>query len=186
MGHSFGGQVIMQASFLGCYQIERLVRKLVIVDVAPKPLQFKGSQISKLLDRMIMLEAEGLRKRSDAANFMSEIEPNGAVVEFILSNGHVNPQTGLFQFKLPLKVLRDEVTSLQNSYNDVRKTRKILKETLFIKGERSEFIKLLDDRKLIATHFDSYKIRQIEGAGHWPHYDKPEVFTQAVSDFLRA
>ena len=55
--------------------------------------------------------------------------------------------------------------------------------TLFIKGMNSDYI-TAKDQATIRELFPNASAKLIEGAGHWPHAEKPVVFTKILKDFL--
>ena len=57
------------------------------------------------------------------------------------------------------------------------------KETLFVRGENSGYITLLDETS-IQKQFPKSQIKTILGAGHWLHAENPQQFHQIVVDFL--
>lgn len=182
MGHSLGGQVIMQAQFSGLCPPS--VKKLIVVDVAPRPIKFIDSDTYTLLQRMIELEALGLSSRSAAQKFMAEIEPNVSVVQFLLSNGTM--QEGKFKFNLPLSQLQDGMTKLQEKYGDPSLQMACKIPTLFVKGGKSDSIRDPEDHELIRRLFSNPRIQVLEKSGHWPHHDSPEEFCRIVSQFLQS
>lgn len=185
MGHSLGGQVIMQAGRRGLLPLDK-VDMQVIVDVAPKPVQFIGGHTAKLLDRMISLEEARLRTRQEASEFLAYIEPDNKVVQFLLSNGAVDKTTETFQFRLPLKELKTGMTRLQETYNETPQKQMITFPTLFIKGARSDYVMMPEDWVLIEKNFKNACMKELEGSGHWPHFDEPEAFTSLVTRFLQS
>ncbi len=58
-----------------------------------------------------------------------------------------------------------------------------MKPTLFIRGEKSNYINP-EDEPLIRELFPQSEIQTIAGAGHWIHADRPEDFLRLVSDLL--
>lgn len=183
IGHSLGGQVVMQSKFMGERVIDDLVKRMIVVDVAPKSIRFSGSQISRLLDRMILLEEKEVKSRAEAASFIREIEPKDSVVQFLLSNGSVSRLSGAFKFDIPLKALREGMYTLQNTYDDVVK-HPVSTETLFIRGGKSDFIQIPEDTDLIKHLFPNSQLRTMENVGHWPHHEDPETFIQLIDDHI--
>ena len=55
-------------------------------------------------------------------------------------------------------------------------------ETLFIKGENSNYINK-EDEFLIQKHFSNLRIETINGAGHWVHAENPDDFYSQVFKF---
>ena len=57
------------------------------------------------------------------------------------------------------------------------------KKTLFVRGENSGYITLLDETA-IQKQFPKSQIKTVSNAGHWLHAENPEQFHQIVVDFL--
>lgn len=55
--------------------------------------------------------------------------------------------------------------------------------TLFIKGMNSQYISA-EDQPQINALFPYAQAKLIEGAGHWPHAEKPNVFLKIIEKFL--
>ena len=56
-------------------------------------------------------------------------------------------------------------------------------ETLFMRGDRSEYI-TDDDIEGINAQFPNVRLVTIPDAGHWLHSDNPDAFFDAIKDFL--
>ena len=54
---------------------------------------------------------------------------------------------------------------------------------LFIKGAESDYLTEAD-RAPIAKLFSNPSLKTIDGAGHWPHSEKPDVIYKILVDFL--
>ena len=57
------------------------------------------------------------------------------------------------------------------------------KDTLFLRGDRSEYIGV-EDEAIILNHFPKAKIITISNAGHWLHAENPKDFFDAVMAFV--
>ena len=57
------------------------------------------------------------------------------------------------------------------------------KPTLFLRGEKSNYIKDADIHQ-IEKHFPKSSVVTIEGAGHWINAEKPQLFYETVTGFL--
>ena len=55
--------------------------------------------------------------------------------------------------------------------------------TIFIKGGGSGYINS-NDENLISKHFKNSRIREVIGAGHWVHAEKPDLFYKEVMAFI--
>ncbi len=58
------------------------------------------------------------------------------------------------------------------------------KQTLFLKGENSDYI-TQNEELIIDAHFPENKIVTIKNAGHWLHAENPEQFYTVVFNFLK-
>ena len=56
-------------------------------------------------------------------------------------------------------------------------------ETLFIKGEKSDYITNKDEED-IASRFSNYQLKTIANSGHWVHAEQPDAFFNCVMDFI--
>ena len=55
--------------------------------------------------------------------------------------------------------------------------------TLFIKGDRSEYINN-DDKALIRDHFNNVIFKTINNAGHWVHAEQTDLFYEEALAFI--
>ena len=60
---------------------------------------------------------------------------------------------------------------------------KYQKETLFLRGDKSEYISVQDET-LIKRQFPNAAIKTISNAGHWLHAENPEEFFHNVRVFI--
>ena len=58
------------------------------------------------------------------------------------------------------------------------------KKTLFLAGEKSEYI-TNGEIPLIKKHFPESSIQTIPNVGHWLHAESPDVFYELVMNFLK-
>jgi esterase len=57
------------------------------------------------------------------------------------------------------------------------------KPTLFLKGEKSEYI-ISSEQHIIDVHFRDNEVVEIANAGHWLHAENPKEFYNKVCEFL--
>jgi len=57
------------------------------------------------------------------------------------------------------------------------------RETLFLRGDRSEYI-LPDDFDTIKKHFPKAALETIPNSGHWLHAENPKAFFTTSLEFL--
>ena len=58
-----------------------------------------------------------------------------------------------------------------------------LGETLFLRGDRSEYI-LQNDFDSIKKHFPKASLETIPNSGHWLHAENPKAFFSSSLEFL--
>ena len=79
------------------------------------------------------------------------------------------------------------LTALHQNYgqllSDIEKSKPYLKEALFIKGGKSNYI-LESDWESILSFMPKARISTVEQAGHWVHAEAPEDLLNLVMEFL--
>lgn len=175
LGHSLGGKVAMaMAGNPACTGLE----KLCIVDIAPKAYPPHHQQI---LDALLNLDLEALTDRREADTKLREPIPEAGIRAFLLKSLYRSESTS-FRWRFDLdKLARDYPMICQAP--DLEDT--IQPPTLFIKGSKSDYLSAADE-PVIKDIFAQPSLKVIEGAGHWPHAEKPAQFTRICQDFLMA
>ncbi len=172
LGHSMGGKTAMQ--FAATYPEK--VDKLIVVDIAPKVYNPQHDEIFEALCSLD-LQTFSSRKEIDAA--LAQEIGSRAVRGFLLKNV-ARDDSGTFKWKMNLD-------AIYKNYNHINKgletNRTFEKPTLFIKGERSDYIQE-EDTAIIKELFPHATIVTIARAGHWVHAEAPTKFGRVVRDFL--
>lgn len=175
MGHSMGGKVAMQ---MALNDSNKRIDKLIIVDIAPRPYPPHHQDIFKAL-RSADLSQHKDRRSVDKA-LTNGIETAG-IRQFILKSLYRNDAGDL--------AWRFNLDALEHQYEDIAQepefTHPFDHPTLFIKGMNSQYI-TDQDRDPIRERFPKAEAKLIEGAGHWPHAEKPRAFLRLVEQFLSA
>ncbi len=171
LGHSMGGKIAMQMALNNPDDIHQLV----VVDIAPKYYAPHHQAIFKALNEVNFEEASD-RKAVDAA--MSDLVTDDGIRQFLLKSLHKKEGTLAWRFNVPVLESRYEAVAKAPSKQEAYE-----KPTLFIKGMNSNYI-TSEDQETILDHFPNAKAKIIEGAGHWPHAEKPVAFTRILKDFL--
>ena len=89
-------------------------------------------------------------------------------------------EKGQLGLRINLKVLKENVSEVGEAL-PVHAT--FQKDTLFLRGDRSEYIGESDET-IIHRHFPNSKIISISNAGHWLHAENPKEFYTAVMNFV--
>lgn len=172
MGHSMGGKTAM--SFAG--QFPEKVKKLIVVDIAPKEYQPGHEEIFKALRS---LPVEEIDQRQDAREHLNQYIEDEGVRLFLLKNLKRN-KNGNYEWRMNLKGIYQ---NYENILSALPESIHFDGPALFISGERSDYIQN-GDKELIRDHFPSAKIEVISDAGHWVHADRQDKLLEVVRSFL--
>ena len=174
LGHSMGGKTAMTAASL----FPHLVEKLIVVDIAPK---YYAPHHQTILEGLTAVNNADLSSRGEAEDVLSEYVKEDAVRLFLLKNLYWKSK-GKLALRMNLEVLKENIEALGEGLSDDYSYNK---PSLFIKGERSDYISS-EDEALIKRQFPAAEIISISGAGHWVHAEKKKEFYQAVMKFLNS
>ncbi len=172
VGHSLGGKVGMQMAL----SFPNLVTNLVVADIAPVKY---SSQHNPLLDGLQHLNEMSVISRSEADDVLSKYETDRAVRAFLLKN-LVRENSGQYRLRLNLAAI---IENYNVTLTAAPQGEPSLCPVLFLKGQNSAYIQN-KHYKEINRIFKRASVRVIDGAGHWVHTEKPELFNQLVSEFL--
>ncbi|WP_158838196.1 alpha/beta fold hydrolase [Polaribacter sp. L3A8] len=173
IGHSMGGKTAM----LFAVTYPNLVDKLIIVDISPRQYQPHHNAILAGLNS-IDFSVENSRSKVDKK--LATLIPELGVRQFLLKNVYWK-EKGQLAFRFNLESLTDnniEIGEALPSFTVFEK------DTLFLKGENSNYI-TQDEEAIIEAHFPNSKIVEIKKAGHWLHAENPKQFYNEVSTFLK-
>ncbi|MFK7746993.1 MAG: alpha/beta fold hydrolase [Kordia sp.] len=174
IGHSMGGKTAMLFSM----NYPELLDKLVIVDIGPK---FYPTHHEQILAGLAAINQETLTSRGDAEDRMKKYVSDFGTRQFLLKNLYwqENKTLGL---RINLEALVENVAEIGESLSSFSVYKK---ETLFLKGDKSEYI-LIGDEELIHQHFPSASIQEVSNAGHWLHAENPKEFFEKTLLFLNS
>jgi pimeloyl-ACP methyl ester carboxylesterase len=173
VGHSMGGKTAM----LFAVMYPDLVDKLIIVDMSPRYYQPHHNAILAGLNS-IDFSVQNTRTLVDKK--LSVLIPDLGVRQFLLKNVYWK-EKGQLAYRFNLESLTEnnpEVGEALPSFTVFEK------ETLFLKGSKSDYI-TENEEPIIEAHFPNSKIVEIKNAGHWLHAENPKQFYDEVSIFLR-
>jgi esterase len=173
IGHSMGGKVLMHL----CLTHAERVLAPVVVDIAPKAYK-PGHQ--DVFDALMAANLQTAQTRKEVEEAMIPYAPDFGIRQFLLKNLTRNPQ-GNFSWKMNLPVLYNQY---QEVIEPITAEHPFTDRVLFIKGETSDYIKPEDETGIVKL-FPLAVFKTLQGAGHWVHADKPDLFYDAVITFLR-
>jgi len=172
MGHSMGGKVSMWVDYL----FPNLLKKLIVVDIAPKAYLPGHTDVFNALNAV---DFNVIKTRKEAETVLKKHLTNEAVVQFLLKNIYWETSEKL-NWRFNLK-------SIQTHYEEVLKplpTYSSPTNTLFIRGEKSPYITNEDWKEIIKIYPNAHLVT-IPNAGHWVHAEQPVLFIDTILNFLR-
>ncbi|MFI5219804.1 MAG: alpha/beta fold hydrolase [Bacteroidia bacterium] len=173
IGHSMGGKTAMQLAL----DHPEKISNLIVVDIAPKKYPSHNSEIVKAL---LTVDFEKTKTRKEVEKILSEkINDYGSLQ--LLLKGLYWKENNQLDWRFNLKAIH---TNLEIMNEEVSGYDSFKKPTLFIRGEKSNYI-LDDDILLIKKYFPAAEIKTTPVAGHWVHADNPQWFLETVISFLK-
>ncbi len=173
LGHSMGGKTAM----LFAAKYPELVSKLIVADISPRfyPVHHDG-----ILNGLSALNFDVLKSRGEADKVLSGYVSDLGTRQFLLKNLYW-VEKGTLGLRMNLEVLKEEVAEVGEP---LPSQATFEKDTLFLRGDRSEYIGV-EDEAIILNHFPKAKIITISNAGHWLHAENPKDFFDAVMAFVK-
>jgi esterase len=171
LGHSMGGKTAMELAF----SFPQLVDRLIIVDIAPKEYEPHHEHIFEALFSLDLTKYSSRRQVEEA---LTPAIPNPSTRQFLLKNLR-RTDVGSYEWKMNLDVINQHYGELNRAVQGT-----FDKPTLFVRGERSDYI-VESDLRGIKLQFPSAIVETIAGAGHWVHADAPAEIGEKVAGFLR-
>jgi pimeloyl-ACP methyl ester carboxylesterase len=173
LGHSMGGKTAM----LFAIEYPELVSKLIVADISPRYYPVHHETILKGLSA---LDFSTIKSRGEADDILKQYVSDFGTRQFLLKNLYWETKERL--------ALRLNLEALKTNVNEVGEAlpmhSKFLKDTLFLRGDKSEYI-AIQDEALITSHFPKAEIINISNAGHWLHAENPTDFYNEVANFMK-
>ncbi|TVZ58615.1 pimeloyl-ACP methyl ester carboxylesterase [Flavobacteriaceae bacterium MAR_2010_105] len=173
LGHSMGGKTAM----LFAAKYPEFVSKLLVADIAPR---FYPIHHDAILNGLSALDFSKIESRGEADDILGRYVSDFGTRQFLLKNLYWK-EKGQLALRMNLEVLKEQVSEVGEalpshlSFN---------KETLFLRGDRSEYIALSDESQ-IKSQFPKAKLVTISNAGHWLHAENPSDFFDEVMAFIQ-
>ena len=172
LGHSMGGKTAM----LFAETYPELVSKLIVADISPR---FYPIHHDAILEGLSSLDLKKMKSRGEADNQLAEYVSDFGTRQFLLKNLYWTENKEL-ALRIKLDVLKENVHEIGEALPTHAQFKN---ETLFLRGDKSEYIGLQDE-VIIKNHFPNSKIVTISNAGHWLHAENPKDFFIEVMKFL--
>lgn len=172
LGHSMGGKTAMLFATL----FPELVSKLIVADISPRYYPIHHDAI---LEGLSSLDFSEIKTRGEADKALSNYIKDTGTRMFLLKNLYWI-EKGQLGLRINLPVLKDNVSEVGEA---LPTHATFNKDTLFLRGDRSEYIGGQDEA-IIHRHFPNSEIVTIKNSGHWLHAENPKDFYEAVINFL--
>ena len=172
LGHSMGGKTAM----LFAVTYPEKVKQLIIADIAPKAYPVHHDFI---LQGLQALDFSIVKSRKEAEEILKKYIPDFGVRQFLMKNLYWIHK-GELALRINLESLVENITEIGEALPSLTVFEG---KTLFLKGEKSPYIKEAD-KPLIDAHFPNNTIITIANAGHWLHAENSVAFFEAVKTFV--
>jgi esterase len=171
LGHSMGGKTAM---FFTAYN-ESIVEKLIVADIAPK---YYPPHHQAILAALNSIDLQRITNRKEAEEQLRLAINDEGTMQFLLKNLYWKNETEL-SWRFGLKELEKNIDAVGEALPALS----IDTPTLFLKGERSGYIKEEDETE-IRSIFKNVKIETVNDSGHWVHAENPARFLSLTLAFL--
>src|SRR5690606_6815728 len=148
-----------------------------VADISPRfyPVHHDG-----ILNGLSALNFDVIKSRGEADDMLSKYVSDFGTRQFLLKNLYWI-EKGKLALRMNLDALKEEISEIGEA---LPSQARFEKETLFLKGDRSEYIGD-EDESIIKNHFPNVQIITISNAGHWLHAENPDDFFEAVINFIQ-
>ena len=173
LGHSMGGKAAMCFALLNPDRI----RKLAIVDIAPKNYPTRYAEIFRA---MMDIDLTVVRDRNEVSNQLAEKITSRGLLQFLIKNIGFHASKGYF-WKPNLSALSRHLADI-NGWPPM--DRIFQGETLFIRGENSDYIQK-EDMPPLRRYFPRSRLASVTRASHWVHADRPDEVFRLVKESMQ-
>jgi esterase len=174
VGHSMGGKVAMQMAL----EHPDIIKRLVVIDIAPVQYQHGFDNLITSLDT---LPLDQISSRQEADEYLKTSVQPESLRQFLLQNLR-KLETG-FAWRINLKAIQSCIDELMD-FPKAHREQQYQNPVLFLKGEKSDYIKHLYERQLF-RFFPRALFITVAGAGHWLHAENPDFVAEEIGKFIK-
>ena len=175
LGHSMGGKAAMALALSEPARVEALI----VADIAPVSYEHSHRSYVKAIQAV---DLAAVTRRSDADPLLADAIPEPPLRAFILQNLEV--REGVATWRLNLAAIEANMDALLSFPADLPESA-YGGPAYFLHGGASDYVAPPTHARIRAL-FPGAEIEGVEGAGHWLHAEKPDVFVERVDGWLRA
>ena len=148
-----------------------------MADIAPREYEPHHDSVLKALNA---IDFSDINTRKDAEALLGQYISDYGTKQFLLKNIYWREdETKQMAWRFNLKTITKEYNSIGVKVPFFKSDT----DTLFIRGEKSNYITDADEKE-IALYFSNYQLKTIPNSGHWVHAEQPEAFFNCVIDFI--
>jgi pimeloyl-ACP methyl ester carboxylesterase len=185
IGHSMGGKAAILFTALN----PQRVNSLVVVDILPTSYKVgvSGAHTQEkvhrnILSSLLLLNPDLAQSREEIDKSLSRYIPDVSVRQFLMKSLKRN-ERGSYSWVINIEALSQNLSELMDSVLPFPNFKQISIPTLFIKGDKSNYIHPSGEQEL-PNFFTSYDIAVVPNAGHWLHAENPKYFMRSLKSFL--
>lgn len=181
VGHSMGGR----NSLNFCYRFPHRVRRFVIEDIGPVVTPDSLERVQKMINLVPVPFPNKLAAKEFLLNEYPRLLSGGpqasTLGQYFYANMAEQPD-GTVSWRFKVEVM---VTSLKEGRVRERwhEWDELMIPTLVVRGEKSEDLSREIFDEMLRRNRLSRGI-EVKGAGHWVHFDKPDLFIKILHRFL--
>lgn len=174
VGHSMGGKTVMKMAEL----YPTRIKKMMVIDIAPRYYPVHHHQILKALNE---LDFDLVNTRKLAEEQLEKAIQDLGTRQFLLKNIFWKTENKL-AWRFNLEVISKNIETVgEPTPADIDKVCEI--PVCFVKGEKSDYIKL-EDEQSINHQYPNSKIISIPNAGHWVHAENPAGLYAVMTNYF--
>lgn len=174
IGHSMGGKVALRLAI----DHRDLVDRMVIADIAPVSYQHDHNET---LDALLSVDLNQLSSRTDADEQLQSQIVEAPLRAFLLQN--LKREDNRWLWRVNLQAIEAHMRDLTSF--DLPDTVEVNTPALFVYGTRSDYVGE-PQQQIIEKQFSQARLQPVDGAGHWLHAEKPDIFLDLTLAYLRS
>ncbi|MDA1353797.1 MAG: alpha/beta fold hydrolase [bacterium] len=185
LGHSMGGKVVGQllsdlergASANLTTEPPRVIAA-VIVDISMKQYDPSHNEVFQAIGSV---PVKSIKMSSEAVPYLENAGLPLSMIQFLRTNLRPAKRGSGMEWAMNYAALTKNYSGILAAPDMGNKPVSV--PTHVISGSRSDYV-TEDDQDLFRRQFSDVTFSEVEGAGHWVHADKPNLFMGALTQFI--
>ncbi|EDQ91673.1 uncharacterized protein MONBRDRAFT_2177, partial [Monosiga brevicollis MX1] len=176
VGHSLGGKTAMVTAL----QNPELVRRLVVVDIAPirYAAMRQSRSVAQAMQGVPLSGPGALRTRQEVDEHLRPLIPEDGIRQFVLTNFVSGSRHREATWRCNVKALTAEMPSLA-TFPTFEATADFPHPAHFLYGRRSDYVVERDVKPALQRLFPQHTLQGFD-TGHWVHAEQPGPFREAI------